>query len=352
MPDQQGFSARSEHSLVVQQSFPDPRPTTNPYIVMLASAIGDEPDVLLQTFSWRRALLSRYDVFHAHWPEILVVSGQNPLKTVVRQLLTAFLLLKIWLCRIPVVRTAHNLALPSGLSRRQRILLRGFDRLTVLRIRLNPTTVLPAGTEVATIVHGHYRDWFAAYRRGQAIPGRLGYFGLIRRYKNVEQLLTTFAAMPGAWSLRIGGKPPDDLVGVVSALAAADDRVLTQLEYIEDAELVELVTESELIVLPYSEMHNSGAALTALSLGRPVLVPGNEVTDLLADEVGSAWVLRYPGEFTVEALQAALAELRSTPPVGTPDLSAREWSETGRHHVAAYRRAISLRRGSGVAGQR
>lgn len=352
MPATDGSVSRPEQSLVVQQSFPDPRPTTNPYIVMLAAAIRDEPGVLLQTFSWRRALLSRYDVFHAHWPEILV-SAQNPLKTLVRQFLTGLLLIKLWLWRIPVVRTAHNIALPSGLSRRQRMLLRGFERLTVLRIRLNPSTVLPEGTEVATIVHGHYRDWFSGYRRSQLVPGRLGYFGLIRRYKNLEQLLTAFAAVPGRWSLRVGGKPSDErLVGVVAALAAADDRVLTKLEYLEDAEVVELVTESELIVLPYREMHNSGAALTALSLGRPVLVPGNEVNDRLADEVGSAWVLRYPGEFTGEALQAALAELRSTPPVGTPDLSTREWSETGRHHVEAYRRAISLRRGRGVADQR
>ena len=38
-------------------------------------------------------------------------------------------------------------------------------------------------------LHGHYRDWFARYDQPAAVPGRLSYFGLIRRYKGVDVLL-------------------------------------------------------------------------------------------------------------------------------------------------------------------
>ena len=75
----------------VLQSFPTPRPTTNPYIVMLARSLQSEPGIAMSTFTWKRALLGRYDVFHAHWPEILV-SGHSPVKTAVRQLFTILLL--------------------------------------------------------------------------------------------------------------------------------------------------------------------------------------------------------------------------------------------------------------------
>ncbi len=151
-------------SIKVQQSFPDPRPTTNPYIVMLRDALAATPGVEVRTFTWRRALRADYDVFHVHWPEILV-DGASPAKAFVRQALFAVLVLRLRFARIPWVRTQHNLELPSGLSRRQRLLLRWADRWTTLRIALNADTAVPPGTAVVVVPHGHYRDWYAAYPR-------------------------------------------------------------------------------------------------------------------------------------------------------------------------------------------
>ncbi|WP_431219018.1 glycosyltransferase [Leifsonia xyli] len=335
--------------IVVQQSFPDPRPTTNPYIVMLRDALSSTPGLEVRTFSWRRALLGRYDVFHAHWPEILV-SGQSPLKALVRQGLTVLLILKLQFTRTPIVRTAHNLHLPEGISRRERGILRWFDRRTTLRIRLNPTTPFPPGTAYETILHGDYREWFGRYPRPERERGRLGYFGLIRRYKGVEQLLEVFSRVPGDdLRLTVAGKPSsDELAATVRELAAGDPRVEVRLAFLPDAELADLVGRSELIVLPYRDMHNSGGVLTALSLDRPVLVPDNETTAALAEEVGPDWVRRY-AELTPEVLREAAD--RAAGIEGHPDLSARSWSDTGPQHEAAYRRAIGLvRRRRGQAG--
>ena len=55
------------------------------------------------------------------------------------------------------------------------------------------------------------------------------------------------------------------------------------------------------------------AALLALSLDRPVLVPANPVNDRLAEEVGPVWVQRYAGALTAEVLTSALAAVRSGP---------------------------------------
>ena len=49
-------------------------------------------------------------------------------------------------------------------------------------------------------------------------------------------------------------------------------------------------------MLPYRHMHNSGAALTALSLDRPVLVPETDVNRDLARETGPGWVVTFAGE--------------------------------------------------------
>ncbi|MGH1550679.1 glycosyl transferase [Leifsonia poae] len=329
--------------IVVLQSFPEPRATTNPYIIMLARAIRAQPDAELLTFSWRTALLGRYDVFHIHWPEILL-EGRTPSRALARQLLTALLLLRLSLLRTPVVRTVHNLGLHDGIGRWRRFLLRGFARLTTVRIVLNPQTPLPDGAEAITILHGHYRDWFDGVPRRSPVPGRLGYFGLIRPYKNVRGLVDAFRGLPPDASLQVGGRPSSpELAEEIAAVASGDDRIALSFGFLTDDELVAIATSAQLVVLPYREMHNSGGTLAALSLDRPVLIPDNDVNGALAAEVGEAWVRRYSGPLTTETLERTLEELQADPPCGQPDLSARDWVTVGEEHVDAYRHARRLR---------
>jgi beta-1,4-mannosyltransferase len=328
----------------VQQSFPRPRPTTNPYIVMLGNSLQATEGVELRYFSWRSALLGRYDVFHVHWPEILV-AGRTPARALARQLLTLLLLLKLCAFRTPIVRTLHNLHRPEGISRRENAILALVERQTRLVILLNTSTAAPAGVASEVVLHGHYRDWFAAHPTFPAQRGRLGYFGLIRRYKGVDRLLRAFATLPGDYSLVVAGRPSSpELADTLAELAAADPRVELKLAYLTDEELVQVASMAELVVLPYREMHNSGGALTALSLDRPVLVPDNEVNRRLGEEVGPGWVRTYSGELSAEQLAQTLAALQAEPRSERPDLSAREWDAAGAQHLTAYRRAVALAR--------
>lgn len=341
-----GGGRGKDRTFIVQQSFPRPRPTTNPYLVMLARSIASQPGVALRTFSWRAALLKRSDVFHVHWPEILV-SGHSPLKKAVRQVLTLLLIARLAVTRTPIVRTLHNLERPSGISRREHLLLGLLERRTTLWIRLNDETPEEAGKDYDTVLHGHYRDWFEDFDKPASEPGRLGFVGLIRRYKGVEELVQEFHDVPGDATLHVAGRPStDDLAARLASLAGDDPRISLDLRFLDDADLVTSVSRSRLVVLPYREMHNSGGVLTALSLDRPVLVPSNAVTERLADEVGPGWVHRYEGELRAADITRALAAADSGS--GRPDLSARDWSEAGRRHVEAYRRAVELVRGGGA----
>lgn len=329
----------------VLQSFPEPRETTNPYVVMLRDALEATPGVRVLTFSWRHALTARYDAFHAHWPEVWI-DGNNPVKKLVRQALFAVFLLRLRLTRVPLVRTVHNLELPDGLTRRQVVLLRWAERATALRIRINGTTELGGDAPAETILHGHYRDWFAVHPRRERRPGRLAFVGQVRRYKGVESLLAAFAETTDAGlSLRVSGRPTSEELAEELRAAAADPRISLALEFLPDADLVAEVSEAELVVLPYREMHNSGGALAALSVGTPVLVPDNEATRCLAAEVGPGWVHTFTSPLTGVDLEGTLARLRATPPAAPPDLSRREWDGAGRAHLAAYRRARAALRG-------
>ena len=326
----------------VLQSFPEGRATTNPYLVQLDRGLREHLQV--DGFSWWRALTAQYDVFHAHWPEILL-QGRTPARALGRSLLFALLLTRLRLRHTAVVRTLHNLRSHEERSPTERRLLHAFDRHTTLWIRLNPFTPLPAGALERTIAHGDYREWYAGHACPPSVPGRLLYFGLIRPYKGIDTLIESFTALTDAAelsaTLRIVGQPhTPELARALGAAAVGDPRIEFSLGYANDETLAHEIGEAELVVLPYQEMHNSGAALLALSLGRPVLVPQNAVTEALANEVGSDWVLTYPGVLSPHALTDALTAARFSRPTARPDLSARTWETGVAGHLEAYQCAV------------
>jgi beta-1,4-mannosyltransferase len=325
--------------VTVLQSFPPPRRTTNPYLVQLLASLP--PHVHASGFSWRTALTGRYDVLHVHWPETML-RASTPLRTLSRQVRFAALLTRLTLRRTAVVRTLHNTAPHEQGPRVERALLRWCDRRTTLWVRLNPTTTPPSDAPVETILHGHYRDWFASYPRPEPVPGRLVFFGLVRPYKGVERLLEAFAAVPGDdVSLRVVGNPTTPGVRAAVEQAALDDpRVSARLEYVDDDVVAHEVGSAELVVLPYREVHNSGAALLALSLDRPVLLTAGPSVAELATEVGPGWVSTFPGDLTGEDLTRALDAARTPGRTARPDLGAREWPDLGSAHAAAYARAV------------
>jgi hypothetical protein len=322
----------------VLASFPEPRPTTNPYISQLAAALDRTPGVTLLRFSWRCALLGSYDVVHVHWPEVLLQS-RTPWKTYGRRLLFAVLLVRWRLTGTPVVRTLHNPWPHERLGLVERLLFGGLDALTVRRIALNSTD---AGVpDVDLVPHGHYRDTFADVPVPESVPGRVVFASLTRDYKNVPGLVRAFRDVrTSPASLHVIGSVADErLAEAIRAAAGGDERISTNLRFLTSGDLAREIGQAQLVALPYSQMHNSGAALLALSLGRPVLVPNDEVNRLLGDEVGAAWVCRYDGELTGPAIESALEVTGAQAEAGEPDLASRSWAETGEAHLRVYRAA-------------
>lgn len=337
----------------VMQSFRAPRVTTNPYITMLDSALGEANGMDHLRFSWLRALLGKYQVFHWHWPEGKL-EGRTWWKKAGKHALLALVLIRQRLTRTVVVRTVHNLDLPQGISPVATWILRYIDRHTDYRIVLNATTPLRPDQPHSMILHGHYRDWYTQ-RRSPVVAGQVGYFGMIRRYKSLDRLLSAYAEAslidPGL-SLRIGGRPSSPELGaMVGKELSMLGNVTAKLEFLDDAELVDLASSSELIILPYRHMHNSGSVLAALSLGRPVLVPRNAANAALAAEVGEAWVQQFDGELDGATVVAALQEVRRAC-LGEPNLVERDWDRVGRQHFEAYSKALQSKDASSAERMR
>lgn len=325
------------------QSFRAPRPTTNPYIVQLDRALGAQPEIRHLRFSWGKALTTRIDVLHLHWPETLL-GGDTAWKRLGKRTLFRALLLKSRLTGTAIVRTAHNVEIPKDATPVERRLLELVERLTDYRILLNPNTKLPWDSEWTVVPHGHYVDWFSEVPREQADPNLLSFVGLVRRYKGVEKLIDAFAGTAEAephLRLRISGNPTStELADDIRTLVTADPRVELDLRFLSESEFAAAIMRSGGVILPYRFMHNSGSVLAALSLSRPVLVPRNEVNAELDAEVGSGWIHTFDGELTPQDLidfSHAIASGMST----EPDLSRRDWSRAGADHVSAYRAAIA-----------
>lgn len=312
----------------------------NPYVKQVVAAVSPYADVAW--FSWRTALFGRYDVLHVHWPEFLLRAPER--SRGLQYALFLALIARIALLRRPVVRTLHNLEPHEGASRVERFLLELLDRRTRMWIRLNPVSA-ERPPQTATILHGHYRDWFARFAVPDSVPGRLLYFGLIRPYKGVEALLDGFLGLdpelaPEAALRIVGHASTEDLRRRIIDACNADPRVGALLSYVGDATLAAEIGQAELVVLPFRRMLNSGSLLLALSLNRPVLVPRNEANEALAEEVGAGWVYMYDGELDGDVLLGALWQVRNVPRPPMPDFSRREWADAGDRHYRAYLAAI------------
>ncbi|HLM64286.1 MAG TPA: glycosyltransferase [Acidimicrobiales bacterium] len=328
---------------VVLQSFGPPRARSNPYRMQL---VGSMPaSVRMLYFSWKRALTGRFDVFHVHWPEV-VLQGRTRVRTAVRCTLFLLVLLRIRVQRKAVVRTLHDVAPYEPLAAIQRLSICLLDRWTTLWITLADATPPPRPGPIVMVPIGHYRDWFAGTVRAESRPGRLVHFGLLRRYKGIDALLAAFTRVTDdQMTLHIVGYPQDgETAAAIEQACRGDRRISAVTAYVPDDQLVREITESELVVLPFDRVTNSSSLILALSLDRPVLLPSTPITEELAAEIGPGWVLTYQGALEAEEISRALEEARHAPGRRSPDLSRREWDVIGSQHAAAFVRAVEIAR--------
>ena len=88
----------------VLESFSTPSAQTNPYIIQLRDSLAATPGVEVVCWTWKDALLGRYDVFHTHWTEALI-ERRGRRSTVLRRILFALFLVRLRVTSTPVVRT-------------------------------------------------------------------------------------------------------------------------------------------------------------------------------------------------------------------------------------------------------
>ncbi|WP_371328289.1 glycosyltransferase [Demequina sp. NBRC 110056] len=200
-------------------------------------------------------------------------------------------------------------------------------------------------TADATVVpHPSYREWYGL-RSAPDLPlerrNNVVHFGLLRPYKNIEELLDAWAGMPkskGMSTLSIVGDASPAYAAHLSVLVNRIDGAKLVPRRASDDELVSLISQSLLAVFPRRNTTNSGAVLLALSVGTPVLIEGNAHGQSLEKEFGSQWVKLFDAPLDATALEASLVSVQSEGRAGWPDMSNRTWARTVDAHVDLYQR--------------
>lgn len=327
----------------------------NPFQKLLSDALQDCGwDV--KEFGLMRAFRHRGAVWHWHWVEDQVARKSTPHAFVRYVALRA---LMVWgtISGAKIVVTAHNLG-PHNVKSSPilRAWMQALDKRVdgvhylseSSRESFETARPLVVGKPCVVTRHGHYRavlaetpDPSAARRRLELEDSQrvIATVGKLRPYKGVFDLLEAMKAVeaPGC-HIVVAGEPED---------ANTRGRLLSYARYswctvidrrLDDEELLAVVSASDLVVLPYRNVLNSGSALYALSANRPIAVPSGDSFRELAGDVGHDWVQTFDGPVTPASL---LKLVESVLPGGTPDLSRYEWNEVATRLGDLYNRLQS-----------
>jgi beta-1,4-mannosyltransferase len=330
----------------------------NPYTASLYAQMGQ--GVRVKAFSAAN-LAHRHDIWHVHWPESLLN---------IRNAALAAFKMSSFLAMIDLVRmrggkivwTVHNLRAHDGLhpsleARFYRHFIPRVDGiislsevgLNLARERFPRLRHLPS----AVILHGHYRDQYPRCEGNARVELNIPaadpvvlFFGEIRAYKNVDALVRAFRNVTVSNAhLMIAGRPKSAALGEMLAKEAAPDpRVRLDLGFIQPDKVARLFSAADLVVLPYRHILNSGAALLALSLNRPILVPDLGSMGDLRDNFGDEWVRTYSGEMSPEILESALEWAARRRPSFCEIPVEYRWENIRAQTVRFYRQVLKSRR--------
>ena len=155
------------------------------------------------------------------------------------------------------------------------------------------------------------------------------FFGTIRPYKGLEDLIEAFGRLPADWRLTVVGETWEGWTRPAELIAAspARERIEFVNRYVTDAEVNEYFAAAGLVVLPYRRSSASGPLHIAMSHGLPVVVTA---VGGLVEAAGD-----YPGaRFAPPADPAALADAirAATPLIGRRHTDPSSWEQT----VLAY----------------
>jgi glycosyltransferase involved in cell wall biosynthesis len=163
---------------------------------------------------------------------------------------------------------------------------------------------------------------------------RLLFFGTIRPYKGLEDLIEAFARLSERYRLTVVGETWEGWTlpaGLIAGSPAAD-RITFVNRYVADAEVDEFFAAADLVVLPYRRSSASGPLHIAMSHGLPVVVTAvGGLVEAAERYTGTTFAPAGSPDALAEAIREATAK------TGRRHTDPSSWAES----VAAYGRLFA-----------
>lgn len=154
--------------------------------------------------------------------------------------------------------------------------------------------------KVYIVPHGHFASHYKnkisqkKARKRLNIPTRDFVFlclGNIKAYKGLDELIRIFKKIhlkhPQSTLLIAGRGLDEGICARIKNESMANDKIITHLEFIPDDEVQIFMNASNVMVLPYTNVLTSGAAILALSFCKPVIAPQKGLLpELINNKIG------------------------------------------------------------------
>jgi glycosyltransferase involved in cell wall biosynthesis len=325
---------------------------------------GSIHDDLERHFGWRvarfdywRGVASRYAILHVSFPHEAFRNRSKAISLVRAVLhLTVLRLAKarhrrlVWTVHNLTDHESHHPQLESAFMDRYT----GMADLVIHMSEVGRDAAVAryprlAAKPAAIIPHPYYRTAGNDAPTREAALKALGLppdcklllaFGVVRRYKNLLTLVRAFSDLPGSdIRLVVAGVPVDVALAQAIRDVATDSRIKLILRKIAEGEIASLFAAATLVVAPYFDILNSGAAVLSLTHRRPVLVPRRGAMPELQKNIGPDWVRLFDAPLTPLELGNAV-HWANEPRDDAPDLNRFAPEKAAAAYDAALSRLI------------
>jgi Glycosyltransferase len=287
------------------------------------------------------------DVFHMHWPDAIFGSKKKWL--IPTKFLILFLVLSLMkLFGVKIIWTVHNVKPHSNsLHMFHKLVYKILFTLADGLIFLNEGSrrdicegyklKLPSCVIKHPTYTKYYRDSIASFKKNDSKGLNFLVFGQIRLNKSIEKCVKIIK-IPNV-KLTIAGSVKDER----AAKLITDEADKCNKDYVgkldlrfcwqKDDELLALILNSDAVLLPYSEITNSGVIFLALSLGKRVIAQDNEYFRLMAEDFkGGVELVDFDDLESLRLAIERLGEFKSDYVVG----AEYQVEAVAREHVAFF----------------
>jgi beta-1,4-mannosyltransferase len=213
-----------------------------------------------------------------------------------------------------------------------------------------------ASPRIHVIPHGNYIHSYKNHISSEAARAYFGFdashfvfafLGQIRPYKGVVKMVKAFKACADRDArLIIAGKPINEAIRNEITLAICGDlRIKFLSSQVPDDEVQIYLNACDVYVLPYRRIFTSGAAVLAMSFGKPCIVPrAGCVPDILSEEGALFFHPSITGDLE-RVMRQAVAYRQKLPEMGLHNLqraAAWGWKDIAHKTAAVYELCLGV----------